>query len=222
MKLRIPKQHRKALEDLLNLSKTTLQALVRVLREEPPTVLIQDLAEHVSEKTKIEDRKALGIILVLSNLYTVRSRENIPVEDFVKDFQEAVTAEGLKPKNVSWEEFNSYLTNVISFDQSIGLSSKAFDVMTEHAKVFGWSRILTDLRPVFKADPKQSPAAAVVVHTLQIGYREGGDTKEFYVAMDCSDIKKLQMSLERAILKEESLKELMKRINLTFLDAESR
>lgn len=222
MKLRIPKHRRKALEDLLNLSKAKLQALVKELRNAPPKFLLQDLSDQLDKKIKIGDRKALRIINLLSDLYNVRFRENVSVKDFVDDFQEAVIDVGLEPKNVSWKEFNSIIAGLISFDQSLGVSSKAADVMNEHAKVFAWSRILTDLRPIFKADPKASPEAAVVVHTLQIGYLDGGEQHEFYVAMDCSDIKKLQNSLDRAISKEESLKKLMEKIDLTILNSESR
>ena len=64
---------------------------------------------------------------------------------------------------------------------------------------------MTDVRPVFGSDTKAPPAAAVLVHMLDLSYQKDGDIKHLYIAMDSMDIDTLRETLDRAETKAESL-----------------
>jgi len=92
--------------------------------------------------------------------------------------------------------------------------------MLEHEHVWHSARVLTDLRPVFGADPKQAPAAAVIIHNLKIAHQAGREIREFFVALDNQDLRKLQEVLERAVKKEASLSSVAEKAGLPWLRVE--
>jgi hypothetical protein len=216
--MKIPPQHLTAVKDFLGLSKQSIKKFIGALEQAPPTLLVPDLAKYVDEKAKLGPKRTRKIVEMLASLYTLHAKENIPIEDLVEEFRLASEKEHLEPKSEPWDRFKTYLAKILSFDQSLGVTSKAADVMTQHAIVFRNAQVLTDLRPVFKSDPKEPPAAAVIIHTLKIVYRESGFRKEFFVAMDSNDLTILQELLNRANLKEMSLKSLAKKSGLLCLE----
>src|SRR5262249_11812011 len=112
---------------------------------------------------------------------------------------------GLTFNDDQWGEQKTFLTKILECEESIGITAKALSVMLDHARVFGNARILTDFRPVFRSNPNKPPAAAVIVHTLKIEYREDHEMKEFFVALDSLDIARLEELIKRAKLKEVAL-----------------
>ncbi|MCL5097631.1 MAG: hypothetical protein M1608_08905 [Candidatus Omnitrophica bacterium] len=118
------------------------------------------------------------------------------------------TLESLKTVSEHREKFLHRLLILLSFEKSLGVTSKTFDVMTERERILCESRILTDIRPVF-GKPSDRPTAAIIVHNLKIIYHQDGEHHEFYVALDGEDIRTLKGVLERAEKKEQSLQSLM-------------
>jgi hypothetical protein len=96
---------------------------------------------------------------------------------------------------------------------------KAMDVVLDHSHVFFHAKILTDIRPVFNTKG-DSIDAAVIVHNLRIHYEEDSDHKDFYVALDTSDIQELREVLDRADTKAKCLQGLVKKSGVSYLDAE--
>jgi hypothetical protein len=106
----------------------------------------------------------------------------------------------------AWSKPKAFIRKILECESSIGVTSKALSVMTDHGRIFRYARILTDCRPVFQSNPTKRPAAAVIVHTLKIGYRADHEEKEFFVALDSLDIVQLEALIKRAKTKEDALK----------------
>jgi hypothetical protein len=117
-----------------------------------------------------------------------------------------------------WPAFEAVLTEAFSMDSALSLSAKALDVMTDHQRVFMSARVLTDLRPIFRFDVSEAPAAMVPVHTLKCTYRSEGVPRDFYVAMDSIDLANLVETLQRALAKDKSLRSLAEGTNLSVLE----
>ena len=109
------------------------------------------------------------------------------------------------------------LTTLLGFDDSLGVTAKAVDVMTEKSRVFCGARILSDIRPVF-ATGSDSATSAVIIHNLQIGYHSSGDHQEFYVALDTEDIKTLKGLIVRAEKKTLALKGMLSKAGMNYLE----
>ncbi|MCX6381767.1 MAG: hypothetical protein NT023_20210, partial [Armatimonadetes bacterium] len=124
-----------------------------------------------------------------------------------------------KPADWKAEIFATYLKQILSVEQ-IDIIAKATSVLLDHERVYSNARVLTDIRPVFSSDVAIMPTAVLIVHMLKIGYHENGEHKEFYVALDTEDVRKLQETLERATTKDKSLKDLLGQTNLSYLATE--
>jgi len=57
-----------------------------------------------------------------------------------------------------------------------------------------------------------------MVHMLDLGYHKNGELKHLYIAMDSLDIDILREALDRAESKTNSLKPLIKKAGMEFLD----
>jgi hypothetical protein len=198
-----------------------MESLIKALRDAPPALFVTDLSSHVSKKTNIRPEQTSAIVSMLTGLYSARGERNI--RSFVSELTQAIKTldKTGKPNEVNWQQFKKDLAQLLSFDRSLGVTSKALDVMTEHENVFQNARILTDIRPVFGKNITKKPAAAVTIHTLQISYEQSGSLKEFYVAMDSRDVRILQAVLQRAIMKEISLKVLIHRSSVPYLEVKA-
>jgi hypothetical protein len=114
------------------------------------------------------------------------------------------------------------LKKIFEGRKGLSITMKAMGVVLNQERVFLQSQILTDIRPVFDqtGDAVDSVDAAVIVHNLRIHYLVDSDHKDFYVALDTSDIQSIREMLDRAEAKAECLKRLLKNSGVSYLEAE--
>jgi hypothetical protein len=232
LKLNLPESLHKGLQTLILLEPDQVDELDSALRTTSPTLWPRDFAAAVASKANTDDEKGRieEVVRALVGLYLARassvgraSSAGLPIPDFVERVCEAMEETGneaLRPANEDWTTFKARLSRLLNTDQTLGVTSKAVDVMMQQQHAYCTARLMTDLRPVFKSDPAETPEAAVIVHTLKISYHEGDQLKDFFVALDDSDIRELRELLNRAEQKAESLRPLMEAANLVNLGRE--
>ena len=71
------------------------------------------------------------------------------------------------------------------------------------------AKILSDIRPIFGPKIESGPVAAVVTHTLKLGYHEEGEHKQFFVVLDDADLVTFQEVIQRAREKSDALDNLL-------------
>ena len=222
--LTIPEVHRQPLARLLALPEESVRQMIEALRQMEPTLDISNLAPQVAAAASLAPGETEDIFRMLQSLYLVRAARGASIADFVDALcraAESLNRPELKPKGGDWSQFKQDLKELLSLDQSLGLSAKAVDVRGEHQRVYCDARVLTDLRPVFKDDVAEAPFAGVIVHTLRISYHEGGRLEQLFVAMDRKDLEELEGLVRRALAKEDSLRALAQKAGLRCLDVES-
>ncbi len=208
--LGIPEQQKRVLAQLLRFSQKERRELFDVLKEAKPSLLGRSFVTAWVKKAGASKADADGLFRLLAGLYESMDIAGDPTEKFAADVCDTIQASKdpeLPTKDVNWNEFKTYLTQVLSLDDTLGVSAKASQVRSEQNHVFCTARILTDLRPVFGRDVDKGPLAAVVVHQAKITFHENGEetTKDFFVALDSTDIVELKKLLDRATHKEASL-----------------
>lgn len=219
LKLQVPAIYAPILGDLLKLSPEAMKDLLSSLQEVQPTVAVESLAELLAERLPLDARKTRGIVELLSSLNVAREGLGADQEEFIAELRSAMEQSDQEELHTSdWTAFEELLRAALSTDNSLSLSSKAIDVLTDHARVFWYARTLTDLRSVFHSEVEEKPPAMVIVHTLKIGYREAGANREFFVALDSADVRELIENLERALKKEGSLKALASEKGIAILE----
>lgn len=219
MPLRIPETFRPAILDIINLTDEKYEALFRALSAAKPVLSMNDLISQVRTQAKVDRAKLESIIRILIVLYSVRGE--VPLKKFVNDFCDSARTTLLKDQKHGWDILRKRITHFLKLEKPIVILAKAAEVMTAHEHVFREARIFTDLRPIFTTDPVERPLAATFVHMLKLNYTHGPSKKEFFIAMDSVDIKKLQKVLARALSKEKTLRALAKTTKLPCLDMES-
>lgn len=216
--LEIPGSDYDALVVFLALSEIETAALVGALKEATPTLSPMRLAKDVAARVPMDLARAKTILRVLRSMYRVRATMDAPLPELVEAICSALGAAAEKRKELRVdgprrERFKKELGEILSLDETLGVSARGMQVMQEHERTLCTARLLTDARPVFRPDVSQDPAAMVLSHTLCLDYhtrgRSGQEVSSFYVAADASDLRELRRLIDRALAKEATMRRLI-------------
>lgn len=225
MALRVPPEQIGHIQKFLELPDEKISGFLDALAKAKPQFNVSDLAAEISGPSQVPKPLAEGIVRVLASLYLTRDSGQ-PVETVEKFVDEGVyvalkraqtfSQEDIK---VQWSRLRKFLVAALSLELSVGTAAKAGPVLTQHERIFSGARILTDLRPIFHLNVSEKPDAAVIVHMLRITQRDNlGHRSNQYFALDHNDLVVMKELIERALKKEETLKEIMENSGVTVLD----
>jgi hypothetical protein len=222
--LTLPDYYAQGIKDLAELREDQAKELVSALRgEEPVYYNPNQLADSIASKVSIDKNVVAEVIRTLAGLYMGRAVTGLAVPEFAQTILEAIEKKGLKPPEPqSWARLRDYLVQLLQLEGALPVASKALNVITEQDRIFSQSRILSDLRSVFKDDPEVPPWALAVIHTLRIHYYQSGELKAFFVAMDDEDIRKLKETLDRAQKKSRTLRALAASAKIPVINIEGQ
>jgi hypothetical protein len=95
---------------------------------------------------------------------------------------------------------------IIKSSAKISLSIKALQVRSEYKNVIQDSKIITDIRVIFEDNLYADKKNAIIVHNLKLEYLDDQEPRDLYFAMDKQDLLKLRETIDRALVKEESIR----------------
>jgi len=188
--------------------------MVEAARQTTPAPSIRIYASRIgtAESMSLSKDDLYNIFLMLGSLSHVRADGNWPsLDEFVRDLIEAAKQQNatLSPPE-GWENVEGNLRHLLDPNGSLAISAKASELRTEHQRVICVAncRVLTDLRPVFLENVGQSPKAIILQHILKLAYHDdtSREPKEFFLALDGEDLRRLKGLIERAVAKERSLR----------------
>jgi len=201
--LTVPKDERKGLADLLELSDKVFADFLIAIEQSPES--LREISGLPADASRL-------LAETLNNLYVVRAYHDVPTDEFVSDVFESLTEHGeLKPSDES--RFRERLLRLLDIE-SLTVTAKGLVLQGEYAYTFCDVRIMTDIRPVFGQDVSAPPPAMLLTHTLKIDYHgTAGHLHEFYIALRPDDLAQLREVLDRAEVKAKSLESLLKPLN---------
>ncbi len=207
--LRIPNELDGPIKELIALDDATLSQLEQAIGNVSAAFYPSSFASAVASKIDYDGQRIESIIRLLVTFYAVRAAGSVAIPDFAEHVVEALDTKEDPSLNLSGSvrtDFKNKLVRLLRFDTTLGITSKAIDIMNQHERVYcSGTRILTDLRPIFSEDTEQKPSAAVIIHMLKLAYHEGETTKDIFVALDSQDIQSLREQLDRAERKARGL-----------------
>jgi hypothetical protein len=219
---RIPDRYEPGLVVILALSSDPkrFSELLEALKATRPLSQLSAFSDAIySHLEQWKRSEILNVVRTLHSLSSYLADDEMTPVDLASQILEVMRATGKEklsvPENVRGP-FVEMLSSLLQVD-SIRLASKAFGLRHDHEREFCEAKIITDMRPVF-ADVHQKPTRVIVGHTLKLGYHEYGEHKEFYLALDGSDVAELKKILQRAEDKESSLRNLIADTGLTEFD----
>jgi hypothetical protein len=221
---KIPQQYQFGITLIIKIDEPLFNRLLSAITEVHPFVDIDSLVLEISpkiEEVSINDLQE--ILKAIHSIYSVRIQGNLKNTEIITGLINAVSSDDTFSQ-LSAEElahFKQRLTKILAIDGSISISSQALILLQEYDSIFLNSRIITDVRPVFKAETKEEIAGALVVHTLKIAYQDASGSKEFYVALDSSDVKKLQEQLSQSLIEAKVIQAMLNKADVIYLDPNS-
>jgi hypothetical protein len=218
----IPTRLQRALSAISALDEAQFDMLLSVFKTEQPSLNTSALVSRIAQELEIPQNTAATIVSALTSNYSAKVRSggsaSVLAEVNVREFDRSRG----ETKRLSEEERDSLrnrLTQLLSIE-SFDATAKVSDIAYDHERIIQSTRVLTDIRPAFLAEPPEPPAAAVLVHMLKISYQEADEEKEFFVALDSSDVDDLIKTLEHAKAKAQSLKAVLAKAELRHIDVE--
>jgi len=204
---------------LAQLPESAVAELLSALESVKPMASIEQLARQIAAKTpSMNAKQAADITFAVTSLTSGPTDTSDGASQFLQDVLDSLY--GLEsPPTMPREQFATRLLPLTNI-QAIAASGRAASLLTDHAKVMLDARVLSDLRPVFSPTDPSDLRGAVLVHTLQITFRESARTSDFFVALDTADLTKLTETLVRAQAKAVRLNEFASTAKLMIFDVE--
>jgi hypothetical protein len=217
--LSIPKRQYGILRKLSELSDAQFDELLSGLQSIQASLNPFDFAKNLSEKTKsIPPGDIKNFVGMLCSLYPAKENYKKTANEIAHDIREKLEEE--KPAHFSLVNIptvESRLVKLLDIDKAMAVTAKAYDIITDQAKIFGAAKILSDIRPIFSASADEV-SAATVIHTLNISYHEEGEHREFFISLDNSDIRSLRATLDRADKKAKILTTMIQKSGINYLE----
>lgn len=182
-----------------------------------PKKLTDDIASSFSDIQKHEIRNIIDALISMS-LVVVDSEidEEKFITRIIDDVEEILEAQ---LPNERKKQLVERILHLLS-SASLRSAAKSVSVHSEYDRGFHSARILTDVRPVFGDNVEEAPSQAIVVNILKINYHQDSGHKDFFVAMDFDDLQSLKKTVDRAIKKVFSVKAMLSKANVAFVDEE--
>lgn len=220
----VPGRYRAGLARLLGLDTKVQNDLLTTLSRHEPTASTNYLIERiVNEVEGIGPEDAEELVGAIIGIYLgFQVYEGITVPDVVRDI---LSSKDLAAPEDRYEHLYRYLVDVFSIE-ALEITTKAVNVNIDHEHTFGNARILTDVRPVFRGasaeTEAQTPAGALIVHTLKLSYYQNGQLEDFYIALDTDDVNRLRDVLDRADSKARGLESMLSAAGVPYFGVETR
>lgn len=222
--LQVPRQYEGGFAKIRDLSDESAQEFLSALRKAPPTFNARSISSVVASMVDtIAASDVEEMVPALLSLYSYRDISQWSISDVVEGIARAMEESTSKRLILPAEERGSFeerLSQLLSIE-ALDVAVRGGDVLLETERSFQEVRVLTDVRPIFEPEnPKANPKGAVIAHSLKIKYWDGYEAKDFFVTLDTADVRTFLDHLERANAKAESLKSLLKRADVKYIDAE--
>jgi hypothetical protein len=219
---KIPDDHIIGFEKILNLSENDFIILLKALENIDNVVFPNQLEKQLSLKLRNFSKIEIGIIVTpLIGLMMFKENNQISVDEVISDLIDIFK---IKINDFDTDKEKIFKERVLKLLNSEVLlcSSKSIDLLNEFENFFSTARIVTDIRPIFGSSVENEPLSNIIIHNLHIHYHYGEEKecREIFLALDNKDIQLLKKAIIRAESKEDSIKKMLLKNNLKYLDTE--
>ncbi|RIK82563.1 MAG: hypothetical protein DCC68_06010 [Planctomycetota bacterium] len=190
------------------------------LRDAPLLDAFQDIFEWVSDKTGLADQEVTPVIRSLMNFHHIATSMKVGPTSFFDLVTEAIDRKNLeewrtecREKWLAAKPAVSAAIEELTLDHPLTLLNKVSELTYAHQRVLNSSRIITDVRPVFRTDAT-SVVKSIVIHKLLIDHSSGGSKSRTEYALDAADVAELKRQCIRAEEKAAAIKALLAKADM--------
>lgn len=207
MPVNIPERYQKGFEKIATAEDRAINSLLKALQPSSTIMNVDDLVKKAARSSDLEQQDAFEVFRAVLSLYSLRDYENLSTDELISELGDAFQV-SQKPKDISDEQieiFKSRIELFLKIDDPLDVSYKASRLLIEYEHILLNTRILTDIRPIFKSNLNEGLSGVIVAHILRLLYRDAKGDKELFVALDSKDVSLLLEQAKRALQKEEVL-----------------
>lgn len=226
--MKIPSRYKAGLSLLASIPEASYMQILEAMKVTPSTFLSnRELSAWMASEVKSVNLNDVEKILdSLTSLYRLRLRTNVPISRLATDVDVAARESIDGFKVTADASFKDRLASLLALESLNIITVKAQELQTDSERTFCEAKIITDIRPIFGEKVGDTPTAAIIVHTLRIGFHDSISSphasssahQDIYFALDEEDIGKLRKVLERAEEKARSLKSFLESTKVRFVD----
>jgi len=221
--INIPKKDLPVFDKMLEMDDQQFKSMLAAIEGTKPSVVRREFVQNVSKQVKTIPAKDTGSILrVLFILHLMKQKSETSSIELADEICLSLNQITLKEKD--GEQMSQEQKKILSgrlkqlLDcKTLTITAKALDVMTAQERIYCNGRILSDIRPIFANGSKEA-AAAVIIHTLEIGFHQDGEHRDFHVALDMQDILDIKQVIKRAEEKTIALQSILEKSKTVYLE----
>jgi uncharacterized membrane-anchored protein YjiN (DUF445 family) len=201
--IRIPKSQEVNFEILFSWEKTRLTKLLELLKTAEVGLSPEKVSEKYHEAIDVSQTDLEKVMSVIYNITRIKSVSEHSSEKIADDFVYALSKTG--NEKFAKDKIKDYLLEILKPNNFVFLTITTANVVGERDKILKNADILTDVRPIFE---KEQIKGFTVIHTLKLEVFDNAqnDDVEIYLAMDKSDMEKLEKLIQQAKAREASTK----------------
>ena len=206
----IPKDERPSLALLAGLEDEQAAELSLALSTASDELDADQIVQHVINGTpSVESDDVSRILTAVRQIASAREVLEVQPDVFLQDIAEGmgkIEEDELRLDETEQLRLRDRLT-ALTRSPAMELHAKARSLQQDQENTYCRARIVTDLRPIFGSDVRQSPKAVIVAHMLRITYHHGtrGTLQDLFLTLRNEDLDQFGELIERAKLKAESL-----------------
>lgn len=213
-KIAIPSSVHEGFLKISKLKSDEIDFILSIITKVNPGEELDSVQEKLFEKFGKESITLLQTIISFMGL--VEKEENVDQlsVDLSKSFVEQYK-EDLADSDVKNLENNllKLLTNVNSLQKTINSRRS----LSDNESLLRKTKMITDIRILFQDDLSDKNRDGLIIHKLHIEYNQNFESKEIYFTLDIKDLNRLKSQIEKAIDKDQILREDFKdKLNILF------
>ncbi|THU34211.1 hypothetical protein FAM09_24645 [Niastella caeni] len=170
----------------------------------------QSFGNEFEEAFKSNKKFSRDLYITLYSLGSFRGYrgEKYTDEELAEAIKESFIAQ--KGDILKDEEKDRLYGNLVFLLKSVlklQMTFKAFSLASERESVYRDARIVTDIRPLFNENLSDKGRYGLVTHQLKLTTEENDESVDYFFGLSLSDLKKLKEQIERAIDKENLIRD---------------
>jgi hypothetical protein len=203
-KINIPKDVLPGFSLLASLDSEQIGKLSSYLREMPIEGKLNDLGEFLT--TELAISSSIEIVKTIVSFTELLEKPNVDFNELSTNLVDAYKERENETDADTLEALKQNLLEIFRNSKQFRLTIKAKRLISENDNLLQESKIVTDLRLVFDEDLENKKRNAIIIHRLQFDFRTQNESKSIFFSLDIEDLNKLKEEVERAIKKENIIK----------------
>ncbi|VXD11350.1 hypothetical protein PL8927_140115 [Planktothrix serta PCC 8927] len=216
--LQIPDRYIPGLQLIATLDKKVVESVLKAVAESKPSLKNKEIATEVSKVVpEIDPQNVYQIILALASIYDLREYTQYDNDKLSEDLSESIITD---LEDLSFEQQQQLKELILKalnlLEGTLGSTSKARILLSEYERLYLKAKIITDVRPIFKEELSDSVEGTLIIHLLKLNYLDKSGEKEFFIALDESDLKELEEQVKKAQEQKKSLLSVIEKAGIPY------